>query len=61
MQLKWVLANRQLFFLLSTGGRAIDVGKGLVAILLPLPNFRGLIGIAHEVGLWLIIHGYSLS
>ena len=48
VQLKRVLADWQLFFLLSTGRRAVDVSKGLITILLPLPNFRGFVGIAHR-------------
>ena len=46
-----MLADRQLFFLLSAGSRPVDVGKGLIAVLLPLPDLGGLVGIAHEVSL----------
>ena len=47
MQLKRVLTDRQFFFLLSAGRRAVDVPEGLITILLPLPDLGGLVGIAH--------------
>ena len=46
-----MLTDRQLFFLLSTGSRPVDVGKGLIVVLLPLPDLGWLIGIAHGIPL----------
>jgi len=46
-----VLAYRQLLFFLSTGSRAVYVGKRLIAILFPLPDLGWLIGIAHGIPL----------
>ena len=44
-----MLTDRQLFFLLSTGSRPVDVGKGLIVVLLPLPDLGRLVGFANGI------------
>ena len=59
-----MLTDRQLFFLLSTGSRPVDVGKRLIVVLLPLPDLGWLIGIAHGIPLvirWRVSSQCSVS